>query len=215
LLQIYEEEFLLRSAGASKKVTEVNASVELIKGLYHKVCRELDALSHFHYTPRPVVAEPIVTGLPSIAMEELLPFAESTNSTSAPEQVQEKKSGRAAAYLAPEELDRGDKRRLRQASKAVRRKQRRLADSEERLIAKINPGAGNKYEAKKALEELRNDRRVVQGRGDSKGFGKSSEFFSALQQQTQQDIASKKRDMHKIQDSVVPVLDGASKRIKL
>ena len=32
---------------------------------------------------------------------------------------------------------------------------------EEKLVAKLNPGMGNKYERKKTLEVIRNDKRVT------------------------------------------------------
>jgi U3 small nucleolar RNA-associated protein MPP10 len=199
-----------------KNSAQVSAALDEVKGLFHVVCRELDSLSHFHYTPRPVVAEPVVTGLPSISLEEVLPSAENHGSTSAPEQVLEKKSGRAAALLTEEELGRDDRQRLRRASKAVRRKQRKLDESEEKLIAKINPGAGNKYEAKKALEEIRGDKRVVQGRTEgNKGFGKSSDFFSDMQQQAQIDIAAKKEGFVKKQKQAPTNDTGLSKKLKL
>ena len=129
--------------------------------------------------------------------------------------MQEKLRGRAAALLSKEELNRDDRKRLRQASKAVRRKQRKLAESEEKLVARINPGSGNAYEAKRALQEIRGDKRVVDGRGDGKkSFGKSSDFFSDLQQQAQMDIASKKEGLKK--NKATPVLDPSlSKKLKL
>lgn len=86
-MQVYEEEFLARATNTNKAEAKLNADIEEIKGFFHKVCRELDALSHFHYTPKPVVAEAVITGLPSIEMEEVLPLTESNVSTSAPEEV--------------------------------------------------------------------------------------------------------------------------------
>lgn len=199
-----------------KNSAKTSAALEEAKALYHKVCRELDALSHFHYTPRPVIGEPVVTGLASIAMEEILPLAESNVSTRAPEEVQEKKTGRAAALVSSEELGRDDKKRLRGAAKSVRRKQRKLEEAEEKLVAKINPGAGNKYEAKKVLDEIRNDRRVVEGKHDnSRSYGKSSDFFSDLQQKAQMEIAGKKDKNEKKSKLVSETDTGASKRLKL
>ena len=79
---------MARAANTSKATTKLNADIEEVKGLYHKVCRELDALSHFHYTPKPVVVESVITGLPSIEMEEVIPLTESNVSTKAPEEVE-------------------------------------------------------------------------------------------------------------------------------
>lgn len=124
--------------------------------------------------------------------------------------------GRAASLLSKAELDRDDRKRLRQASRAVRRKERKMAEAEERLVAKINPGAGNKYEARRALEEIRGDKRVVMGRNDGKKtFGKSSDFFSELQQQAQIEIASKKVGTNKKQKADPNSDPSLSKRLKL
>lgn len=114
-------------------------------------------------------------------------------------------------------MSRDDRKRLRRASKSVRNKQRRLDKAEEKLIAKLNPGGGNKYEAKKALEEIRGDKRVQQGRVEtSKSFGKSSEFFSDLQQQAQIDIAAKRDGLLGKKKKVETALDaGLSKKMKL
>ena len=130
--------------------------------------------------------------------------------------VFEKKSGRSGALLSGEELDRDDRQRLRRAAKNVRRKQRRLEDAEERLVAKVHPGAGNKYEAKKLLEEIRGDKRVVQGKPSISGkSSKSSDFFSELQQQAQIDIASKKAGLSGRKREQIPVESGAFKKVKL
>ena len=45
------------------------------KSLFAALCGQLDALSHYHFTPRPVVAEMEVRpNVPSIAIEEVLPI---------------------------------------------------------------------------------------------------------------------------------------------
>ena len=82
-------------------------------------------------------------------------------------------------------------------------------------MAKINPGLGNVYVAKRALQEIRGDKRVVTGRGDGKkSFGRSSDFFSELQQQAQMEIASKKEGLKKIKEP--PASDPSlSKKLKL
>lgn len=50
----------------------------------------MDALSHFHYAPKPVVAEPTITSsAPSISMEDIGPTTEHLMAASmqAPEEV--------------------------------------------------------------------------------------------------------------------------------
>lgn len=51
------------------------------KQLFGELCGKLDALSHFHFAPKPVVEELVVKAeVPALAMEEALPTAVSTAS---------------------------------------------------------------------------------------------------------------------------------------
>jgi U3 small nucleolar RNA-associated protein MPP10 len=192
--EIYADAFLAKSGeaeGASGPKQDSEATTEL-KALFHKVCRSLDALAHFHYTPRPVVAEAGVTAqkLPSIAMEDVTPATEGGYSTFAPEEAHSKKRGRDAALMADAELTGDDRRRLRQASKATRRKDRKAAGLEESARAARGEGSA-KYESRKTDEILRADKRVVEGKSsDQTQYAKSGQFFERLQAQAQQEIAA-------------------------
>ena len=101
--------------------------------------------------------------------------------------------------MAEEELTSDDRKRLRRANKSMRRRENHRKAAEEKLVAKINPGLGNKYESAKALREIRGDKRVVDARtmrqetdDQVKSFTKSSKFFSALQKQTEEEVQRKK-----------------------
>lgn len=80
----------------------------------------------------------------------------------------------------------------------------------------MNPGLGNKYASKRALEEIRGDKRVTDtathnskskrkrmdgdaggGAADESAAKSSAAFFAKLQKQTQMEIASKSRQMMK------------------
>lgn len=78
----------------------------------------------------------------------------------------------------------------------------------------MNPGMGNKYASKRALEEIRGDKRVTDtathnskrkridgdaggGAADESAAKSSAAFFAKLQKQTQIEIASKSRQMMK------------------
>ena len=65
---------------------------------FKQISRELDALSHFHFTPRPVVADskirtlqPSTSALSSLQLEDITPLTSAQASTSqlAPEQVRD------------------------------------------------------------------------------------------------------------------------------
>ena len=191
--EIYADEFMAKSARVEAKEGD-DENITNIKGLFHKICRQLDALSHFHYTPRPIVEEGNVAkeALPSISLEDVTPTTESASSAftnAAPETVHEKKRGRAAALVADAELTSDDKKRRRLASKATRRKLRQADDVKERALSNTGKSSA-KYEKLKTDEILRNDKRVTVQRhsGDNTDYTKSSKLFTQLQDQVQQDI---------------------------
>ncbi len=76
--ELYEEEFVKASTGADA-VEERDAATKaearsLLKGLFAR----LDALSHFHFAPKPVVEDMAVrTEVPALAMEEVAPQVDS------------------------------------------------------------------------------------------------------------------------------------------
>ena len=193
--EIYADDFLAKTGegdapgSAPKKDTE--AIVEM-KALFHKVCRSLDALAHFHYTPRPVVSEASVSTqrLASISMEDITPMAEGAYEAFAPEEEHKKKRGRDAMLMADAELTSDDRKRLRQASKAIRRKERKETGYAEGVLAAQGKGSA-KYESKKTDDILRQDKRVVVGRdSDQNQYAKSGQFFERLQSQAQAEIAA-------------------------
>ncbi len=200
---IYAEEFMTKSSASAQDEGKEDENITNIKGLFHKICRQLDALSHFHYTPRPIVQEANVSAIsvPSISLEDVTPMAESAAtefSTNAPERLHEKKRGRAAALIADAELTSDDKKRRRLASKTIRRKKRQLDDQNEKTLS-LSGKSSAKYEKKRTDEILHNDKRVsVQKHGtDQMDYTKSSKLFSHLQEQTSQELAEGKKNLGK------------------
>ena len=150
------------------------AIVKEIDYLYEKVARQLDALSHFHFTPKPLVKEPTFKALDvsSLAKEEVAPAFLNLASTAAPEEHKEKRLGRNSAFITEADVGRDDRKRLRRATKAANKK------------AKLAENGG--YSTKSKDDNLNLDRRVVTGResiGSSEDFTKSSKFFSNMQNQ--------------------------------
>ena len=72
---IYEEEFVVATAsGASTAVDKQDAVRQEAKNLMKELFGRLDALSHFHYAPKPVIEEMQVRAdVPALAMEEVAP----------------------------------------------------------------------------------------------------------------------------------------------
>ena len=200
--EIYADDFMAKSSAQVESKAGDDENITNIKGLFHKICRQLDALSHFHYTPRPVVQEANVSSeiVPSISLEDVTPTTESAASAftnSAPEKIHEKKRGRAAALVSEAEMTSDDRKRRRMASKSVRKKQRQSEDAKEHMLSNVGQSSA-KYEKKKTEEILRNDKRVsVQRNSDSTDYTKSSKVFTQLQDQVRQDIRMKAGTMKK------------------
>lgn len=170
--------------------------------------RQLDGLSHFYFTPKPVIREPTlksVESVPSLSLEDAAPSilnlastaglelfsyllnepgANSYSKISAPEEVMEKKKGRKAAFLSDADVGRDDRRRLRRAAKAAGKKEKQSMPVSERVKAN-----------EKLTTDLQKDRRVVQGKvisSNDKGSS-SSVFFEKIQSQAQNDINQRKK----------------------
>ncbi|GMI99456.1 hypothetical protein like AT5G66540 [Hibiscus trionum] len=88
LAEIYEEEFVQKTDPASAPLTFSDEQKREASMLFKKLCLKLDALSHFHFTPKPVVEDmSIQTNVPALAMEEIAPMAVSDAAMLAPEEV--------------------------------------------------------------------------------------------------------------------------------
>jgi U3 small nucleolar RNA-associated protein MPP10 len=179
-----------------------------------QICRNLDALSHFHYTPKPVNQEGAVTvhNLPSLMMEDIAPsdsLQAQASSTHAPEEVMHKP--RARVEILPEaERTSEDRHRFRNASKRTRRTQRQRDAAEAASAASAVAGSGGEaasvkegqlarlHESRRLDEQLRGDKRVLlSSAGDNnehpaKRSKSSAQFFANYK-----DIAAGIQDVKK------------------
>ena len=109
--ELYEREYLKKTAGfdrdAHEKETEESAAREEMKKLFADLCSKLDALSNYHFTPRPVAdeADVVKQNVPAIAMEEVLPLHVSTSRAVAPEEVYAGGKGRQSVLKGKSEMD--------------------------------------------------------------------------------------------------------------
>lgn len=218
--ELYEREYLKKTTGfdrdAHEKETEEGAAKEEMKKLFADLCSKLDALSNYHFAPRPVADDADVTkqNVPAIAMEEVLPLHVSASRGAAPEEVYAGGKGRQSVLKGESEMDQAERKKLRNAKKSARRKARKQKIADEKLISKLQPGLGlnNPYEKRKLREELQMARasgKVVvasehKGMLDeaaaSKEYQTSTKFFQKMQQNVEdmvrgddQDGRSKKR----------------------
>ncbi|GAV09032.1 hypothetical protein RvY_18636 [Ramazzottius varieornatus] len=120
LSQIYEQEYL-------KNVTKTNEEEEKeehrkIRTAMNNLLVKLDALSNFHFVPKPVAPDiKIINNLPTIVVEDVQPSAVSTSQLLAPEEVQPKKKQELKGATEASETDKNRSRRkkkLRQKAMA-------------------------------------------------------------------------------------------------
>ena len=78
-----------------------------MKQLFANLCSKLDALSNYHFAPRPIADEAEVRAVttPAIAMEEVLPLHVSDARGVAPEEVYATKRGREGILRGETEMD--------------------------------------------------------------------------------------------------------------
>jgi U3 small nucleolar RNA-associated protein MPP10 len=190
--EIYEKEYMKTAMGFEAD-DESKKDQEEIDVMFKSLCWKLDALSNYQFTPKPIVKElQVKPSVPAIAMEEVVPMSVSDANLKAPEEIYEKKRKRGEKVLqSKDEMSQNERKALRNAKKQSRRKEKRQRDADERLVAKLNPGLGNKYEKKKLMESLASAKNVTTGKeieGSTKQFSNSKEFFSRLQDEVQSEI---------------------------
>ena len=198
--ELYERDYLKKAVGydveASEKETAEDAAKAEMKALFAKLCSRLDALSNYHFSPRPVEEEVEVKNLskPAIAMEEVMPLTVSDARESAPEEVFSGKRGRESILRGETELEQNDRKRLRATKKQARRKERKQRNADEKLISRLKPGLGlnNPYEARKLKEDLSKARSmgtIAEAKQDANSdYNTSTQFFARMQQQAAHDV---------------------------
>jgi U3 small nucleolar RNA-associated protein MPP10 len=204
--ELYEREYLKKAVGydvdAAEKQTEEEKAKNEMKTLFANLCSKLDALSNYHFAPRPIADEAEIRPLtmPAIAMEEILPVHVSDARGVAPEEVYGAKRGREAILRDDSELNQQERKRVRGSKKAARRKARQAKLADEKLISRLQPGLGlnNPYEKRKMREELSMARaggRVTTGVVDTNDYGASGTFFKRMQQEAEQAIRGEKDEL--------------------
>ncbi|KAJ2362385.1 U3 snoRNP protein [Coemansia sp. RSA 2611] len=134
LAEEYEDDFMAQKAGDSF-VAEDDAKLAVshreIDVQFRNLFSQLDALSHFHFAPKPATADiEIRTNAPALQMEEKLPVNVSHAEQLAPEEIYEKnkgRNGRTGDLMGDTELTREDRKRRRQRKKEMQKKTSAIA----------------------------------------------------------------------------------------
>jgi len=216
LAQVYEEEFMKLAENATAKTPSIGlldkeeeeetpSEVVEIKEMMNTLFRKLDSLTHLHYTPKQKSAElKIVRNIPSIAMEEVAPTAASNAALLAPAEVVDKKKGE---LMEDKEKTKTDKKRERREKKAIKRASIREREKREALVAKMNPGLGNKYSKGKALKKLEEAEKqgkvvTIKGKEKDKTVKTSKAFFSSLQEEVNTHVKEKSMEKKRKKSAV-------------
>ncbi|KAG7315252.1 hypothetical protein KOW79_021340 [Hemibagrus wyckioides] len=209
LAEIYEQEYIKQTQDKTEE-EENPAHVEIQK-LMDSLFLKLDALSNFHFTPKPHVPEvKVVSNLPSITMEEVAPVSVSNATLLAPEEVKEK--NKAGDILGDMEKTATDKKRERRKKKTLKRV--KIQEREKRMKLKEASSEGkikkkSKAHVEETLKKLTKGgkAKLLTDDGMDKALRSSQAFFSQLQDQVRsqikgsKDLTSKKKKQKEVSAS--------------
>ncbi|XP_050077160.1 U3 small nucleolar ribonucleoprotein protein MPP10 [Anopheles maculipalpis] len=200
LAKVYEQDYLKQLEKANPDA-DVQANEEEEEPKEHKEIRQmmkavlaqLDALSNFHYTPRPAAPDlKILTNTPAISMEEVAPVATSDANLLAPEEVHRRPKG---DVMSKEERTKTDQNRERRLKKRFQQtKFRREAEREQKQLEKAGSSSSKQNRALQTslLKKVTKAKNVQQMVETSSGPAKSSSaFFSQLQDEVRSQVKAK------------------------
>ncbi|XP_047436722.1 U3 small nucleolar ribonucleoprotein protein MPP10 [Mugil cephalus] len=194
LAEIYEQEYLKQNQ--QKTEEEENPSHVEIQKLMDTLFIKLDALSNFHFTPKPPVPEvKVVSNLPSIVMEEVAPVGTSDATLLAPQEVKEK--NKAGDVLGATEKTSTDKKRERRHKKKVKRLKIREKEQRQKLKEASKAGENKKPSKAEVTETLKKLTKggkatILKDEGKDKALRSSQAFFTQLQDQVKSQIKGAK-----------------------
>uniref|UniRef100_A0A672Q7P6 U3 small nucleolar ribonucleoprotein protein MPP10 n=1 Tax=Sinocyclocheilus grahami TaxID=75366 RepID=A0A672Q7P6_SINGR len=193
LAEVYEQEYIKQTQ--EKKEEEENPAHIEIQKLMDTLFLKLDALSNFHFTPKPHIPEvKVVSNLPSITMEEVAPVNASDATLLAPEEIKEK--NKAGDVLGDTEKTTTDKKRERRKKKKLKRL--KIQEREKRQKVKEAMKGGDKKKSKAEVEQTLKKltkggkAKILTNDGMDKALRSSQAFFSQLQDHVKSQIKGSK-----------------------
>lgn len=195
LAEIYEQEYI--KLNQQKTEEEDNPEHVEIQKMMDSLFLKLDALSNFHFIPKPPVPEiKVVSNLPAITMEEVAPVSVSDATLLAPEEIKEK--NKAGDLKTTAEKTATDKKRERRKKKYQKRLKIKEKEKRRKLLEKRNPdqpGKASRAAAKEKLKQLTKTGKVslLKDERKDKPLKSSQAFFSKLQDQVKMQISDAKQ----------------------
>ncbi|KAM5171378.1 U3 small nucleolar ribonucleoprotein MPP10 [Mantella aurantiaca] len=194
LAEIYEQEYLKLN---QKKVEEEEDPKhgEIQKSM-NSLFFKLDALSNFHFTPKPPVPDiKVVSHLPAISFEEVAPVGVSEAALLAPEEVKEK--NKAGDMKTNAEKTATDKKRERRKKKAMKKFKIKEKEKRQKLVEKQRAEKGKKPTKEAAEANIKKLAKagkatMLKDEGKDKSLKSSQAFFSQLQDQVKSQIKGAK-----------------------
>ncbi|XP_037688792.1 U3 small nucleolar ribonucleoprotein protein MPP10 [Choloepus didactylus] len=195
LAEIYEQEYVKLSQ--QKTAEKENPEHVEIQKMMDSLFLKLDALSNFHFIPKPPVPEiKVVSNLPAITMEEVAPVSVSDAALLAPEEIKEK--NKAGDIKTDAEKTTTDKKRERRKKKYQKHMKIKEKEKRRKLLQKSNPDEAGKYSKAVASEKLKQLTKagkasLLKDEGKDKVLKSSQAFFSKLQDQVKMQINDAKK----------------------
>uniref|UniRef100_A0A2M4AG28 U3 small nucleolar ribonucleoprotein protein MPP10 n=1 Tax=Anopheles triannulatus TaxID=58253 RepID=A0A2M4AG28_9DIPT len=225
LAQVYEADYLKQLEKSNPDAADQAAEEEEpqehkeIRRMMKRLMAQLDALSNFHFTPRPAVPElKILTNTAAISMEEVAPVAASDANLLAPEEVHRRPKG---DVMSKDERTKTDQNRERRMKKRFQQQKfRREAEREQKQLAKANAGMATSAKETRELQaslmkKVTKAKNVQQMAETSSAAASksSSAFFSRLQDEVRSQVKAKANGATKKKRPATDTLQAASMKL--
>lgn len=207
------------------EVAETEKRLE-VKNLFDNIMYKLNALTSFHYTPKPnkllrerAKVEKLsknAAPVSAIEMEEKIPVGVAEANMKTPEELYRLVEQQEAAegtktktkhkakgvVLTEEERTQQERKALRRDKKRLKRKRDLQHHAEKKIISKLNPGLGNKYAKQKLEKQLKASRDIESGVVSAEkgtAYNNSTQFFKMLKESNGQASGGKSDNLSESQ----------------